>query len=133
MSAALLIHDETSTGERTNTMALPLTLASERVTAREILRRRIQHEVEAYNRTRPEYFRGLVQPTDAERVLNGYRLTRMRPLDWREQLAAAVTAFAGNGFLMLVGDRQIDDLDDEIVVVPDLEVSFVRLVPLVGG
>jgi hypothetical protein len=113
MSAALLlIHDETSTGERTNTVTL--TLASERVTARELLRRRIQQEVADYNASQPEYFRGLVQPTDAERVLNGYRVHKDRLVDWREQFESAIQAFARNGFLMLAGDRQIEDLDAEI-------------------
>jgi phospholipid N-methyltransferase len=132
MSAALLlIHDETSTGERTNTVTL--TLASERVTARELLRRRIQQEVADYNASQPEYFRGLVQPTDAERVLNGYRVHKDRLVDWREQFESAIQAFARNGFLMLAGDRQIEDLDAEILVVPGLQVSFIKLVPLVGG
>jgi hypothetical protein len=131
VSAALQIHDETSTGQRMATTTL--TLATERVTAREVLRRRIEQEVEAFNRAKPEYFRGLVQPTDAERVLNGYRLRKPRLLDAHEQVASAEAAFASNGFLMLVGDRQIDDLDEEIVVTPGLSVSFVRLVPLVGG
>jgi hypothetical protein len=75
----------------------------------------------------------LVQPTDAERVLNGYRLKKQRLLDWREQYEAAVTAFDNSGFMMLAGDRQIEDLDEEIVVTPGLSVSFIRLVPLVGG
>jgi hypothetical protein len=131
VNVALQIYDETSTGERTSTTVL--TLASERVTAREVLRRRIQQEVEAFNHAMPEYFRGLVQPTDAERVLNGYRLRKARALDWREQVTSAESAFARNGFLMLVGDRQIEELDEEIVVTPGLSVSFVRLVPLVGG
>ncbi len=131
MSAALQIHDETSTGQRT--ASTTLTLATDRVTAREVLRRRIEQEVEAFNRAKPEYFQGLVQPTDAERVLNGYKLRKQRLLDWREQFEAAQKAFANNGFLMLVGDRQVDDLDEEIVVTPGLSVSFVRLVPLVGG
>jgi hypothetical protein len=131
VTAALVIYDETSSGTRTH--AITLTLASERATAREVLRRRVQEEVEAYNRAKPEFFRGLVQPTDTERELNGYRLKQRRPLDWREQYEAAVKAFECNGFLMLAGDRQIEDLDEEIVVTPGLAVSFLKLVPLVGG
>lgn len=131
MSAALQIHDETSTGQRT--ASTTLVLATERVTAREVLRRRIEQEVEAFNRAKPEYFQGLVQPTDAEAVLNGYRLRNHRLLDWREQAASAERGFANNGFLMLIGDRQVEDLDEEIVVTPGLSISFVRLVPLVGG
>lgn len=49
----------------------------ESITARELVRLRVRDEVARYNSTRPEYFRGLVQPTDAEATLNGYR--RRRP------------------------------------------------------
>jgi hypothetical protein len=34
---------------------------------------------------------------------------------------------------VLVGDRQPDSLDEEITVGPETRVSFVKLVPLVGG
>ena len=33
----------------------------------------------------------------------------------------------------LVDDRQVDDLDQEIVLTPDTDVRFLKLVPLVGG
>ncbi|GAA3314483.1 hypothetical protein [Nonomuraea dietziae] len=56
-----------------------------------------------------------------------------RKLDWEKQADAAETAFARNGFLLLVGDRQIEDLDTEIDLIADPVVSFVRLIPLVGG
>ncbi|MBI2390707.1 MAG: hypothetical protein HYV09_14045 [Deltaproteobacteria bacterium] len=130
-ATAILLHDESPTGQRTHSFRL--TLVSERVSAREVLRRRIDEEVAAYNRHLPEIYRGLVQPADAERQLNGYRVRPGRKLDADEQFAKAVDAFAHNGFLMLAGHRQIDDLDDEIVVTPELEISFVKLVPLVGG
>jgi hypothetical protein len=32
-----------------------------------------------------------------------------------------------------VDDRQVDTLDDEIALRPDTTVSFLKLVPLVGG
>ena len=34
---------------------------------------------------------------------------------------------------MLVDDRQVDELDEEITVSGDTSVAFVKLVPLVGG
>lgn len=130
-ATAIVLFDETPTGVRSTTVRL--TLASERVTAREILRRRIEQEVAEFNRDLPEIYRGLVQPTDAERELNGYRVRPGRLLDAAEQYEDAVSAFERNGFLMLAGDKQIDELDEEIVVTPSLEISFIKLVPLVGG
>ena len=38
-----------------------------------------------------------------------------------------------NGFFLLVDDRQIEDLDEEVVVTVESTISFVKLVPLVGG
>ncbi len=78
-------------------------------------------------------FNGLVQPTDAERTLNGYVLRVPRALDWRAQADAAVRAFGRNGFFVFVGDRQVEELDEELTLAEADVVSFVRLVPLAGG
>jgi hypothetical protein len=74
-----------------------------------------------------------VQPTDAERTLNGYQLQAKRRIDWEQQYALALRAFEGNGFLLLAGDRQLMDLDEELELRHDTSVTFLRLVPLVGG
>ena len=131
MATALTIHDEGTSGGRIRSFKLHL--AAERITVRELIERRVTQEVEEYNRAQPEYFQGLVQPTDAERVLNGYRLREKRMLDAAEQRDKAIEAFGRAGFFVLVDDRQLDGLDDEIAVRSDTEVRFVKLVPLVGG
>lgn len=127
----LTIFDETTTGERTS--ALTLDFLTHRITARELIRKRVYEEVQEYHLKQTEYFRGLVRPTDAEQVLNGYRLRRPRKLDWEQQYARAIEAFERNGFFILVDDRQVESLDEEIEIRLDTTVSFVRLVPLVGG
>ncbi len=131
MTATVTVYDESMSGEKTN--ALTLEFLTARVSARELIRRRVYEEVQEYNLSTPEYFRGLVQPTDAERVLNGVRLRLRRRLDWEKQFALAVQAFESNGFFMLVDDRQVNSLDDEINLKIGTQVSFVKLVPLVGG
>lgn len=131
MPAIITIHDETSSGEKTHSFTLEC--LTERMTVRELIRARIYQEVQDYNTREPEYFRGLVEPTQAERTLNGYRLRERRKLDWQEQFQRAVEAFERNGFFVLVGDKQAERLDDDFEVKVDTEVSFVKLVPLVGG
>ena len=131
MPATLTVHDETTSGQKTNTFTLEC--LTERMTVRELLRARIYQEVQDYNQKEPEYFRGLVEPTNAERVLNGYKLTAKRKIDWQEQYNRALQAFERNGFFVLVGDKQAENLDQEFEVKVDTEVSFVKLVPLVGG
>jgi hypothetical protein len=105
----------------------------ERITVRELIRSRVYQEVKDYNTRQPEYFRGLVQPMAAEQTLNGYRLKQRRQIDWEQQFELALRAFAGNGFILLVDDRQMDDLEAEIVVSPETGVTFLKLVALVGG
>ena len=86
-----------------------------------------------YNSSEPEYFRGLVEPSESERTRNGYKLRKRRKIDWQEQFNRALEAFQCNGFFVLVGDKQAERLDDAFEVKAETEVSFVKLVPLVGG
>ena len=123
--------DETTTGERG--AGWELEVAEERLTVGELIRRRVFQEVAEYNARTPGVFQGLVQPKDAERVLNGYALRTPRRIDPETQTEQALKAFAGNGFLVLVGDRQVTELDEEIELAPGTEVTFLKLVPLVGG
>jgi hypothetical protein len=131
MAATLTIKDETASGHKTNVFTLAC--LTERMTVRELIRARIYQEVQDYNQKEPEYFRGLIEPTNAERVLNGYKLKAKRKIDWEEQFKRALEAFERNGFFVLVGNRQAESLDEEFDVKVDTEVSFVKLVPLVGG
>src|SRR5947207_1232625 len=131
MPTTVTIHDETTSGQKTNTFTLDC--LAERMTVRELVRARIYQEVLDYNQKEPEYFRGLVEPTNAERVLNGYKLKAKRKIDWQEQYQRALEAFDRNGFFVLVGNKQAETLDQEFDLEVDTEVSFVKLVPLVGG
>ena len=132
MAAVLKLVDQTTRGEILQEVTL--TLASTRVSAREIIERRVRMEVQTFNEQQDQQvFRGLVQPTDTERELNGYRLRKPRKIDADEQIRRAIEAFESNRFFMLVGDRQVESLDDLIGIGRDTRVSFLKLVPLVGG
>ena len=129
-----MIRDETATGEPVH--EFPLEFPNERITVRELIRERVYQEVTEYNfRSRREggSFRGLVQPTDAERTLNGFKVPKNRDIDWEAQFARAIDGFGRNGFFILVDDRQAETLDETIVISPSTQVSFVKLTPLVGG
>ena len=129
---ALRLIDETPKGEVLH--EVHLTIASEKISARDVITRRVREEVSDFNsKTAEEMFRGLVQPTDTDAELNGYKLRRPRLLDAEAQCAEALRAFESNGFFMLADGKQVESLDEEIVVTPGTKVSFVKLVPLVGG
>jgi hypothetical protein len=129
--AALTIVDEVPGQGRT--VAFTLELWSEKVTARELIERRVRHEVDAHNRSPLGTFLGLVQPSESERVLNGWRLRTPRAIDADEQVTRAWEAFSVGRIILLVDDRQVETLDDEITLTRDAEVCFYKLVPLVGG
>lgn len=131
MSILLTVQDATLFGEQTG--ALSLDFLTETITARELIRERIYEEVRQYNAAKPEFFRGLVQPSDAEVALNGVRVPQRRHIDWEEQYRLALEAFTRNGFFILVDERQVEHLDETFPITPTTQVSFIKLVPLVGG
>ncbi|GGS68199.1 hypothetical protein ACFFV7_16335 [Nonomuraea spiralis] len=127
--ASVMFRDESATGRALAEFALPG--LPDRITARELVRLRVREEVARHNAAPATSVQGLVRPTDAE--LDGSRVRTPRHLDWERQADAAERAFGRNGFLLFAGERQIEDLDTEIDLSLDPVVSFVRLVPLVGG
>lgn len=132
MTATLTVKDETTSSLDEDHVFL-LDLPSERVTVEGLIRTRVRREVADYNASRSEHFRGLVQPSGAERTLNGFKMREGRKIDPEEQCGKAVEAFGRNGFILLVDDRQAEKLDEEIEVRPEITVTFLKLVPLVGG
>jgi hypothetical protein len=127
----LKIFDITTLGDTGPVFVLDF--LTERITVRELIRSRVYQEVKDYNTRQPEYFRSLVQPTDAEQTLNGYKLRNPRQIDWEKQFEQAIAAFQRNGFIILVDDEQVTELEQEIVIQPETAVTFLKLVPLVGG
>lgn len=130
--STLTIHDETATGRPLDELILHDVPA--RITVGEMVRLRVREEVARHNAApTTTTFRGLVRPTDAEVAANGYRLKKPRRIDWEAQAAVAVEAFTLNGYFILVGDRQVTDLDEVIDLATDPHVAFVKLIPLAGG
>ena len=127
----ILIFDAPLHGERTAAGGIRLDAGP--VTLRELIRGRLQQEVERYNQALPETFQGLVQPEESEQILNGYRLKTRRPLDWQVQCRRAWSSFEKNGFLVLVDGRQVTELDVQFDLHENSEVDFIKLVPLIGG
>lgn len=132
MNATLTVRDETTSSLDEDHVFL-LDLPSERVTVEALIRTRVRREVADYNASTSEHFRGLIQPSDAETTLNGFKVRKGRKIDPEEQCGKAVEAFGRNGFILLVDDRQAEELDEEIEVRPETTVTFLKLVPLVGG
>jgi hypothetical protein len=136
MPHTLTVRDETTAGSVYHEM--PLEFPTERISVRELIRERVYQEVQDFNLKQGErVFRGLVQPTEAEQVLNdkpnAYRLKAHRQIEWKPQFEKALDAFNANGFFILIDDKQAESLDQEFVIGHGSQVSFVKLTPLVGG
>ena len=131
MNASLHILDQSPSGVTVGRIRLEL--VSESVSLREIIEARVRHEVARHNAAPSQVFEGLVQPTDTERTLNGYRMRRRRRIDADTQVERALAAFRANGFFVLVDGRQLEDLDARVQITDEPEVVFIKLVQLVGG
>lgn len=128
----LKVRDETTSGDEL--LALELQLAAEVVTVRELIRARVHQEVRSHNATgATAAFSGLIQPTDAERELNGDRLRQPRRVDPEAQTEVALAGFERGQILLLVDDRQVEELDTQVTLREGSTVTFLKLVPLVGG
>lgn len=76
----------------------------ERITVRELIRKYVKQKVEQFKAN-----------------------------DGEQQCAKALNAFEENRVILLVNDVQMEKLDEEIIVTPATRVTFLKLVPLVGG
>lgn len=133
MSHTIAITDASSTRFTQHGPVWTLAWPQARITVRELITLRVREEVEAYNHDHNGPFRGLVRPTEAEQTLNGFWLTPGRLLDGQHQVEIALDAFAANGFVQLVNNRQVDRLDDAIDLADEPTVTFLKLVQLVEG
>ena len=133
MQVALNVRDEVMFGTNPASPAITLNFPAKHVTVREIIEARVREEVENYNTKQPEVFNMLVQPSLAERVLNGFKFKEKKKIDWRDQYEKAVHAFDRSGFIILVDEIQVESLDQIIQIEPQTSVTFLKLVPLVGG
>jgi hypothetical protein len=127
----LTINDESALGTILNQFSMNIEFDTIRV--KDLIEARVYHEVQEYNDRLPEVFNGLVQPSYAEKVLNGFKLKEKRKIDPEKQLYIALDAFQKNGYFILIDNRQAEDLEEEVLVSTSTTVSFVKLMALVGG
>jgi hypothetical protein len=138
MPAVLTVRDEHLTPGDAGA-SFELEFPTESITVRELIRERVYQEVEDLNRRAAAAkasavgYTGLVTPRDLERALNGEPKGNPRVVDWKAQYAIATDAYEAGRFLVLVGDHQTESLDEVITIGRGTEVTFLRLVMLVGG
>lgn len=127
----ILICDELLNGTITN--QFEISLESDSLTVRDLITKRVSIEIDNYNKRLPQYFNGLIEPKEAERTLNGYKLKPKQLIDVEKQVYIALDAFQKNGFFVLVDNEQLEELEQQVVIKSTSKISFVKLTPLVGG
>jgi 23S rRNA pseudoU1915 N3-methylase RlmH len=127
----ITIKDETCAGKILN--EIELEFQEQVVTVAEIISNRVQQEVKNYNKKLPAYFNGLVEPLDAEKTLNGYKLKNQKTIDAEKQVYVALDAFQRNGYFVLIDDVQSESLQQKVLLKEKTKISFIKLTPLVGG
>ncbi len=132
MTTTVTIRDATMIGTGTDDTAWMLPLPATRIILRDLIRSRVYSEVQTHNTGQPFLLHTLVPSADEQR-LNGVRPAKRLQLNPERQFQRALEMFAGNGFFVLVNDQQVDDLDAVIEIGLATSVTFLKLVPLVGG
>ncbi|MBL6447056.1 hypothetical protein JMN32_12105 [Fulvivirga sp. 29W222] len=127
----ITIKDETIGGDILN--EIKIQIDRESIKIKDLIASRVTAEVNAYNDRLPEYYNGLVKPSDSEQTLNGYKMKKRKKVDAEKQVYIALEAFQANGFFILVDDEQCEDLEQEVLVNENTSISFLKLTPLVGG
>ncbi|HJQ59136.1 MAG TPA: hypothetical protein VJ890_19680 [Vineibacter sp.] len=131
-----------------------LALVSTRVTASELIRRRVEAELDelaaaekcALDELRARMVSWLVTPSLHERALNGDRgdygpavrdhgesAAKKGGVDREAVVSTALSGFTTNRFVMLLDGRQVTELDSVLTITPNSQLNFIKLVPLVGG
>lgn len=139
----IAIHDEVPGAARA--AVLHLHVQAPTITVAALIRARVELEVErlldGQALTSPaQLSRCLVLPDQADQLLNGPRGSykpgarpRRDGMDVERMVAVALDAFQRRGFFLLVGDRQMEALEEELHLRATTDVVFLRLVPLQGG
>src|SRR5437868_3370251 len=91
-------------------------------TVRELIAERVRYEHDRIH-TQPA---GL-SPNE---IVNLPNLFLFENLTADAAVARALSAFEKNGFMLFADGKQLSDLDDTITILPQTDVTFIRLIPL---
>jgi hypothetical protein len=124
----ITIQDESAAGDILNEITLKFN--EEYITISELIKARIELEITRYENNVESYKNGLVTPGKLESKLNN---KKTKSIDTEKQLYIALDAFNTNGFILIVDDLQVENINQKVLVDKSTTVSFIKLTPLVGG
>jgi hypothetical protein len=124
----ITIQDESAAGDILNEITLKFN--EEYISISDLIKARIELEIYRYENNVELYKKGLVIPEKLETKLNN---KKTKSIDAEKQLYIALDAFKNNGFILLVDDVQVENINQKVLVDRSTTVSFIKLTPLVGG
>jgi hypothetical protein len=131
MAVIVRVRDEIPGGARSP--AVEVCLEPPPRTVRELIRQCVEREVARRSTTPPVSPPLRVELAEKERLLNGERSLHQPPLDVEEQFRRACQAFQAQRVILLIGERQALELEEPVEVTSGCEITFLGLVPLIGG
>ncbi len=109
-----------------------LQLPGERIRVKDLIRLYVTDQVERFNQLPTDC--SSRHQSEEERVLNPSRPTQhTQPRNCETECERALSAFSTNGFFLLVDGNQVSELEEEVIIKSNMEISFLRLTPLIGG
>jgi hypothetical protein len=144
MDTVLEIYDERRAGAKRE-LRHRLGLPADRITAPDLIRCRTETGVAIHHAVERARFNGETAAYDANPdapnewpVTPGPGLNLKIPgsatlIESEPLIAVALETFTRNGFFMISDGRQIADLDEVLTIEHESALTFLRLVPLVGG
>ncbi|MCK5889317.1 MAG: hypothetical protein KAG19_05185 [Methylococcales bacterium] len=127
----LRIKDETAMGQIMYEFDLPLNRPQ--VSVKDIISERVKLEIENYSNEKPSQGHSLFKVSEMEKTLNQHEPKTPLILDIKKQVAIALRAFEGNEYFIIIGKAQVESLEQRVDIKENLSVSFMKLVPIVGG
>ncbi len=112
-----------------------LKIEEERLSVRELIRARIYQEVQDVELNVRKRVSLLIDTEGAVMQSEDICASGSLPgrIDWKSQVDKATKAYTDGRLLVLFGDRQTESLDEELAMSPGVQITFLKLVPLVGG
>lgn len=129
--AFVLTISEKSPGQA-GTREFPIEVKEERLTVRELIRNVVFQQVYEQNNASREWNR-VIDAAEQEKILNKKSDKNGPTVDWAPKYEQALSAFENNQVLLLIDEKQVENLDDFINLKPSTKVTFLKMVPLVGG
>ena len=102
----------------------------EKISVRDLITEKVKQEI-TQRQTQSK-----ITLTEKERKLNakqGHIEVSGRQLDLDSEIQKALDGFRRNAFFVIIDGEQYTDLERELIWHKKLEVTFLRLIPLVGG